>query len=280
MLPRLWPTTPWTLHRGSDKLAPPWPDIVIACGKRTAVPALLVRRLTKAAGNHCMTVYIQQPPVSAARFDLVIVPRHDPLREPNVLVTQAATHRITRDKLDAAEADFGALLSNLPRPRVAVLIGGSNRRYRLTPAIAANLGTSLTTLANREGAGLMITTSRRTSAEAGAVLRASLAGASAHFWDGAGENPYFGYLALADHILVTCDSVSMASEAAATGKPLHIIELDGFSRRIGAFHANLREAGIARPFMGTLDEWGYTPPNDTERVAQVILERWRSDRGD
>ncbi|MBT5646243.1 MAG: hypothetical protein HOJ41_00140, partial [Rhodospirillaceae bacterium] len=93
------------------------------------------------------------------------------------------------------------------------------------------------------------------------------------FWDGSGDNPYFGLLGLADAIVVTADSVSMVSEACATGKPVHVIELDGGSAKFARFHEALRRAGITRPFNGTLESWTYDAPDDTARVAAEIVHR-------
>ena len=112
-----------------------------------------------------------------------------------------------------------------------------------------------------------MTASRRTGEANAAILKAALAGLPAQLWDGTGANPYLGYLALADAIVVTSDSVSMASEAVSTGKPVYVFDLDGGSARFERFHAHLRALGMTRPFDGTLDTWRYTPPDDTARVA-------------
>jgi hypothetical protein len=106
-----------------------------------------------------------------------------------------------------------------------------------------------------------------------AVLGRRLAGLPATVWDGAGENPYFGLLGLADALVVTCDSVSMASEACATGKPVYIAELPGGNRKFREFHASLRAQGMTRPLVGELESWTYVPPNDTARVAKAVLGR-------
>jgi hypothetical protein len=116
----------------------------------------------------------------------------------------------------------------------------------------------------------MITPSRRTEPEAARILGDALAGLRADIWDGTGENPYFGLLALADAILVTRDSVSMTSEAIFTGKPVHVIDLDGSSRRIELFHAHMQRQGYTRRFTGTLETWTYTPPDDTAMAAARI----------
>lgn len=247
-------------------IAPPWPDVIVSCGGQAALAAYLVRR---ASGGRTFTVHIQKPALPAREFDVLVVPRHDGLTGPNVIETEGAVHRVTREKLAAAAAAFAARYERLGKPRVAVLIGGSNNRYRLTAGRMRTLADQLAALA-RGGAGVMITPSRRTEPEAARILADTLAGTGADIWDGQGENPYFGMLGLADAILVTRDSVSMTSEAVFTGKPVHVIDLDGASRRIEQFHANMQRQGYTRRFAGRLEHWTYAPPDDTGNAAARI----------
>ena len=253
-----------------DRLAPPWPDLLIASGRQSVGPALAVRR---AGRGLIFAVQIQKPMIDPRRFDLVVVPDHDRLSGPNVLVTKGSMHRVTEARLAAAKQRFAGRLAHLPSPRVAVMIGGTSKAYRMTARIARQLGGQLAELARDGKAGLMVTPSRRTGAQNQAILRDALSGLPVEIWDGAGENPYFGYLALADALIVTSDSVNMVSEAAATGKPVHTVELDGGSAKFQRFHASLREAGITRLFTGTLESWRYPPFDEPRQVAEMIARR-------
>ena len=85
-----------------------------------------------------------------------------------------------------------------------------------------------------------------------------------------GENPYYAYLGLADAFMVTADSVSMISEAAATGKPVHVLELDGGNAKFARFHQLMREAGVTRPFSGRIETWSYPIPDDTVRAGATL----------
>src|SRR3954469_16140613 len=109
-------------------LSPPWPDLVIGCGRNAAMPALAVRR---ASGGRTLAAQIQDPGVGRSEFDFLVVPEHDRLRGPRVIVTRGAVHRVTRARLAAERGRFPALAA-LPRPILAVLIGGANKAYRLT----------------------------------------------------------------------------------------------------------------------------------------------------
>lgn len=276
---RLWSAMPkifWlaplrTLASDSDRIDPPWPDLVISCGSTGARIAAAIRT---ASEGRTRAVHIQDPKMDLRRFDLIIAPRHDRLSGDNVLVSEAAIHPVTPQKLAEGARAWTAKLAGLPRPMIAVLIGGSNGRHKLTPAIMRGLAEKLAALARNVGGGLAVTPSRRTGAENEAVLREGLKGVPAFIWDGKGDNPYFGLLALADAIVVTEDSVSMASEAVATGKPVYIARLAGESRRIRRFHRVLMEDGMTRPFDGSFASWTYQPPDDTARAAAEIRRRF------
>jgi mitochondrial fission protein ELM1 len=118
-----------------------------------------------------------------------------------------------------------------------------------------------------------MTYSRRTPSAARAAMSRRLGARPGLIWDGRGDNPYFAFLAAADYILVTEDSINMAAEAASTGKPLFILPMRGESERIGRFHRDLQERGAARPFAGSLHRWSYEPLRETERAAEEIVRR-------
>jgi uncharacterized protein len=254
----------------ADSLAPPWPDVLIASGRQTVALSIAIRRQS---GGRTFTVQVQNPVVDPGHFDVVVAPRHDRLNAANVVTTTGSMNRVTEARLAAAAAEFGPRLQHIPRPRVAVLIGGNSKVHRLSAAATRRLGDQLAALARRDSRGLLVTPSRRTGDSNNAILRQALAGVPAEVWDGAGENPYYGYLALAEAIVVTGDSVNMVSEAATTGKPVYIVDLAGGSAKFRRFHATMRAEGITHPFTGTLDLWAYTPLRDTQDAAQEILRR-------
>ncbi len=253
-----------------DPIRPPWPDLLIGTGRQSIAPSLAVRKLSH---GRTFTVQIQDPQIGPRHFNTVVVPRHDRLRGANVLVTRGALHRVTPKILADAGERHAARLAHLPHPRIAVLIGGNNGVYALTPTITGDVAEKLAALSRAHGAGLMVTPSRRTGEDNEAILRARLSSLPAEVWDGTGENPYFAYLSLADAIVVTCDSVSMTSEACSTGKPVYVIDLEGGSPKFRAFHDGLVKDGITRPFTGDLDHWTYPTFNDTEEVANEVRHR-------
>jgi mitochondrial fission protein ELM1 len=266
--PQLWLAPLHAANEGGVRLAPPWPDLVIGCGRHSAMPALAIRR---ASGGQTFAAQVQDPRVGRGEFDLLFVPEHDRLRGPRAVVTRGAIHRVTPARLAAAARRFPAL-AGLPRPILGVLIGGANRSYRLGLDRLAGIAEAIARILRASGGSAVVTPSRRTGAAGIALLRERLAGLPGEIWDGSGDNPYYAYLAVADALLVTADSVSMISEAAATGKPVHIVELGGGDAKFARFHAGMREAGITRPFAGRIESWSYAPPDDTERAGMLLRD--------
>ncbi len=267
--PRLWVAPLRAVSEAGIALSPPWPDLVIGCGRHTAMPALAIRR---ASGGRTFAAQIQDPRVGRAEFDLLFIPEHDRSRGPRIQVTRGAIHRVTAARLAAELRRFPAL-AGLPRPILGVLIGGSNRSYRLGLDRLATIAEAIAGILRADGGSAVVTPSRRTGAEGVALLRQRLAGLPAEIWNGTGDNPYYAYLAAADALLVTADSVSMVSEAAATGKAVHILDLAGGDAKFARFHQAMRDAGITRPFAGHIESWSFVPPDDTARAGALLRDR-------
>lgn len=267
MLPvTLWPAPFSVLRPGSSRFAPPWPDLVIGCGWRSIPYMLAIKRLS---GGKTLTVQTQDPRIRTDLFDVVVAPEHDRIRGGNVFSIVGSPNRVTPEKLAAAAGEWRPKFEPLPQPRVAVLIGGTSKAYRLTAARMREIAEDLKAL-QKTGAGLMITTSRRTGTDQIQVLKDAMKGSGAFLWTGDGPNPYFGMLGLADAILVTADSTNMITEAATTGKPVHILALLRGSTKFGRFHEALVDRGIARPYSGRLEKWSYPPLSETARAAGFI----------
>lgn len=252
-----WPTPLWGIAAVEGAaFAPPWPDIAISCGRVAApVCASLRRHGTRA-------IHVQNPRMPPERFDLILAARHDALEGPNVIVTRTALHRMTPQRLAAAKAAWADRLAPLRRPLVSVLLGGPNGRFRFGKAEGEALASRLAEMMLRDGVGVAVTPSRRTDPAVRAAMERVLRPLGAFVWDMVGDNPYAGLLAHADAIVVTCDSVSMLSEAAATSAPILMAELPGRSRGIGRFIEVLRNEGRARLFEGRFATWPVQPIDD------------------
>ena len=172
LAPSLWIAPLFAATERGRPLAPPWPDLVIGCGRNTVRPALAIRRLS---GGRTMAVQVQDPRIGRGLFDLMVVPEHDRLRGPRVLVTKGAIHRVTAARLAAERRRFPALES-LPRPVVGVLIGGANRSYRLDLARLGEVADGIRRAVRLTGGTALVTPSRRTGDGGNTVLLEHLGG--------------------------------------------------------------------------------------------------------
>ncbi|MFN6982671.1 MAG: mitochondrial fission ELM1 family protein [Brevundimonas sp.] len=267
--------TPAMLAPTSDPLNAPWPDLWIATGRATLPLSTRVKTWSQ---GRTFVVQTQDPRWSNASYDMVVAPAHDGLSGDNVFEITGSPHRITPARIAQAAPAFADRIDPLPHPRVAVLIGGKSKAFDLTEAHAADLADQIADAVRTSGGSLMLTFSRRTPEAAKAVMTARLSDLPGWIWDGTGDNPLFGFLHFADHILVTEDSANMAAEAASTGRPVHILPMialksgDKFAR----LHDDLSERGATRPFNGALDGWTYEPLAETERAARAVLEAMRT----
>lgn len=257
-------------------LAPPYPDICLATGRR----AIAYLRHLKAVSPATCTVLFKDPRTRRHGADLLIVQAHDRLRGPTVKVVTTAPNRLPPSRLDAIRANPPDDLAALPSPRLAVLVGGNSRHHQFTPEDIARLVAGLEQRV-ADGASLMITASRRTPSTLATALR-SLADRSDRvvFWDGQGANPLAAYMALADELIVTADSTNMIGEAASTGHPIQIFHPTGGHPKIDTFIDLLsQEAHVGRfpdaPATGT-----YPPINSTTDVAAAVLATWEETRED
>jgi hypothetical protein len=209
----------------SSPLQPPWPDLIITAGRRNEPVARWIRAQS---GGHTRLVHVGRPWASLDCFDLIVSTRQYflPARS-NILRIDLPLHQITPAGLAEVAARRGRQFAHLPRPYWAVLLGGDSGSFVFTVNKALRLARWLNTHLRAEGGSLLITNSARTPEPVFAAFLAALeAPVSVYHWgDPAAENPYQAYLALADRLVVTGESMSMLAEATVTGKPVYMFDL-------------------------------------------------------
>jgi len=252
----------------SSPIAPPFPDLLIASGRRAVA---YLRAVKKATGGRTYTVFLKDPRTGPGAADFIWSPEYDRLRGPNVLNTLTPPHRVSERRIAAARSRPDARLVSLPHPRVPVLAGGDSRHHRFTEADIARFVEHLKAVAET-GAGLMVTASRRTPQALREALIALTGRHGGFFWDGTGENPYVDLLALADFVVATGDSFNMIGEAAVTGRPILVFEPSGGHPKLDVYMAALKAHGIVHPFTGRLEGQPYEPLNSTPKVAEAIAQ--------
>lgn len=268
-----WWLNPFPLRalKPESGIVSPWPDIWLAAGRATLPLSIRLKAWSK---NTTFVVQTQDPRMPTGLFDLVIPPKHDRLQGENVFPITGSPNGINAKRLKAELARFKKLIDPLPRPRVAVVIGGKSKAHNLSVERAAAIAHEIELPIAQEGGSVMVTFSRRTPDAARALLTARLKHMPGVIWDGEGENPYFAFLAAADYILVTEDSTNMATDAASTGKPVFIVKMEGESLKFRLFHEDLERLGAARPFGGAFHKWKYPPLAETDRAAAEVLRRY------
>jgi uncharacterized protein len=258
--------------------APPWPDFAIAAGRLTAP---YIRALKRRARLATYTIILQDPKVPLSTADLFWMPEHDRRRGANVLTTVVSPHGFSHARLAALrDAPPPDAFTAVPRPWVAVLIGGDGSSYTFTPADQARFAAALRSLAEH-GVGLLMTASRRTPAALLSAIDRATAGIPRFLWDGTGDNPLPAMLAHADHFVVTADSVNMCGEPAVTGRPIHVFTPSGGSAKFRRYHDALARHGVTRRLPDTvaaLDSWSYPPLCSADEIALAIAERWQRRR--
>ena len=253
-------------------LAPPWPDIAIGCGRRAA---LVTRVLRKWSRGGTFTVQILDPRVDTRAFDVVIAPQHDGVAGDNVIQSIGALNPVGPGWLAEARTRF-ARFAALPPPRTTVLIGANHRAQRLDDRYFDALLKRLGALQASDGGSFLVSVSRRTPNAVARKLRAAFAEYPGTFFGGGsdGENPYAGFLAWADRVVVTPASVNMISEASATGKPVYTFAPRPITGKLARFHAALRASGHLRALDAETDSPQPLPLAETQAIAELVRERY------
>lgn len=271
----LAPNGPADRRELNPMLGRSWPELILGAGRQT-VP--FVRALKRASHGKIFTVLFQAPRTVRQSADVIWAPVHDRLQGGNVISTLTPPHGFTAGRLARLRAEIPADITELPAPRIALLIGGPGAGYSYDREIIARLTERIKQVTAFAG-GLLITPSRRTPPELLAAIDSITANVPRILWRGTGENPYPHFLAHADMFIVTADSVNMAGEACATGKPIYVFSPPGGREKFARYHEALREHGATRPLpepTSRLESWTYQPIHSTESVAAEIVRRWYS----
>ena len=259
-----------------------WPDILVSSGKQGADAARITKRLS---GKKIFLVHSQNPREYYEEYDLIAIPKHLARAThkimPNVITTLGVPHAITEEKLKTGIRKYGDLFSDLPSPKIAVLLGGNSQSFQFTPALAKEFARKINAVARNEHGSVIVTTSRRTGRNIANAFMAEITVPSYLYdWqlnDGKGT-PYLGVLGCADAIIVSGDSMTMPCEA-QTRNPVYIYAIKG---NIPESHLKLHQLlysnNLARPFdqliADGIQQWDYEPVNVAQQIAEQALIRW------
>jgi mitochondrial fission protein ELM1 len=248
------------------------PQLVIGAGPRAGAAAVWLKRR-----YGVQTVLFHRPGFGAQHCDLLIAGWHDrPQVGPNVIGVLGEPHRLSPLTLQTAAHVWRPRFAYLPRPLIALLVGGAQFALEMPPALAHGLAVQVAGLARRYGGAVLAATSRRTGAEATEALAAGLGSVMhvLHRWGDPTDSPYEAFIALADAIVVTADARRALSEACAAAAPVFVAlpGLAGLRQR--RFVASFYAAGHARPLQHSLRPWPRPPLDETLRVSLEIRSRF------
>jgi mitochondrial fission protein ELM1 len=277
----------------SATLEAPWPEVVIAIGRRSVPVVRWIREQARQAGADTLLIHLGRPRVDLDHFDLVVTtPQYDLPPARNVMEVSVPIVFVDDDELGRAAAAWRERFESLPRPWHAVLIGGPTPQLAFGSEEAERLLTELRAWQTRQSGTLLITTSPRTPTVVTETLRVNLPDSRGHVllpFAAGGDNPYLGLLALADDFVITIDSASMVAEAATRRKPIYLFDLPrveptrkpglqaALSRRWRRRRKERRDAGLAADLGDRLyDSWtrrGKTRPRrDIGRLAKRLVD--------
>lgn len=266
-----WPAPRLALPTAQrEQLAPPFPTIWIAAGRRSAPYSAWVR---EASEGRTLVVHILDPHMPPEQFDLLVTPQHDEISGANVISTIGSPSYFSPDDQEQAGLEFADLADERTKSAM-VILGGNSKTHTFNMGAAETLAQQLRHLA---GAGwrLRMTASRRTPPDVVARMRALADQVGARFWAGPddGPNPYLAWLNFSDVAIVTEDSANMLSDAAYHGLPIHMARLTGKSVKFDRLHEALIARRAARWFTGELETWNYEPLREADRVADAIIAK-------
>ena len=246
-------------------------DIVISCGRKSVIPSIYLKKKLK---NKIMTIHIQDPKVSTSNFDYVIVPEHDGISGSNIVTSKGAIHYLRNNELDQ---NMNYLKSQLNKDKIVSLImGGPNKYYNYDKKIIEEIFLKIQNNFIKNDYQLIFIPSMRTPKNIIELAKNYFDNDQIIITD-IDKNAYLSSLRLADHIVVTCDSTSMISEAAMTGKPIYVVQMPPVKKneRFQKFFRLFKSLNIIKDLENSLEVWSYEKLNETDRISSYIKKKFK-----
>ena len=247
-------------------------NIVISCGRKSVIPSIFLK---KKLGNKIMNIHIQDPKVSLNNFDFVIAPDHDDINGNNVLISKGAIHYLRNNEL---EENANYLKNKLNKEKIVTLIvGGPNKYYNFDDKFIDQIFMKINENFIKKGFQLIFVPSMRTPQK--------LIDRAKNFFDekqviieNVDKKAYLSSLKLSDFIVVTCDSTSMISEAAMTGKPIYVAQMPPIKNnyRFNKFFELFKTLNIIKDLENSVETWSYEKLNETDKISKILKEKLKN----
>ena len=246
-------------------------DLIISCGRKSVIPSIYLKQKSK---KKIYNIHIQDPKINFNFFDFIIAPEHDEISGSNVISTKGAIHYLSNSEIADNSEYLKTLIKKDNRKIFSLILGGPTKYYEYSELNMKNIFDTLLNLNQKEDFQLVVIPSMRTP-------KSTIQFAKEYF----GENhtvieqidkkAYLSALALSDFIIVTCDSSSMISEVALTGKPIYVANIPPKrqDKRFQKFRKLFKDLNIIRNLGDTHEKWSYQILDETNRVAKIIKDR-------
>ena len=266
--PKFTPVKNYVFKNNLDKKF----DIVISCGRKSVIPSIYLKKIYK---QKIINIHIQDPKVSLSNFDLIIAPDHDGLKGNNVLISKGAIHYIRNSELDE---NINYLKSKINKEKiVSFIVGGPNKYYDYNRTSIDEIFSKIKKIFIKNNFQLIFIPSMRTPKYI-IELAKNYFDENQIIIKEIDKKAYLSSLKLADYVVVTCDSTSMISEAAITGKPIYIAQMPPIkrNRRFNKFFELFKSLNIIKELDNKLEYWNYEKLNETDRISSYIKDKLKN----
>tara|TARA_B110000881_G_C18475035_1_gene463449 strand:+ start:72 stop:1022 length:951 start_codon:yes stop_codon:yes gene_type:complete len=245
--------------------------VIISCGRKSVIHSIALKKRLK---KQIFNIHIQDPKVSLNNFDLIICPEHDNLKGDNVVQTKGAIHYLTKKEIEKNTKYIKIDREN--KKIVTFIIGGPNKYYDYSEEQINIIFNKVKTLFTPDKYKLIVVPSYRTPDE---IIKKAFNAFSHNsiVFKKVDKNAYLSSLSLADVILVTCDSTSMISESAITGKPIYVVNIlpKKNNQRFKNFYTQFKKLGVIRDLENNVELWNYNHLDEVNRITPIIKERMK-----
>jgi len=249
-------------------------DVIISCGRKSVIPSI---HLKNTANKKVFNIHIQDPKVDLNNFDFIVAPEHDAIQGQNVISTKGAIHYLTENEISENKDYLNSFIKKDERKIWTLILGGPTKYYDYSTKNMKHIFTSLYKLLKKHDFQLVVIPSMRTPINTIHYAREFFGDNHTIIMD-VDKKAYLSALALSENIIVTCDSSSMISEAALTGKPIYIASIlpRKNDKRFQRFRKLFRELNITRNLGEEVENWTYEKLDETNRVANIIKQKINS----
>ena len=246
-------------------------DVIISCGRKSVIPSI---HLKNSAIKKVFNIHIQDPKVDLNYFDFIVAPEHDALDGQNVINTKGAIHYLTENEISENEDYLKSLIKKDERKVWTLIMGGPTKHYDYSTKNIKHIFTSIYKLLKKHDFQLVVIPSMRTPINTIHYAKEFFGDNHTVIMD-VDKKAYLSTLAISENIIVTCDSSSMISEAALTGKPIYIASIlpKKNDKRFQRFRNLFRELNITRNLGEEVENWNYQKLDETNRVASIIKQK-------